>query len=55
MGHANAPPPPLFSSTQDPIVLIRSLAYQLGVEFPEMGADLVQRLTPLDVLRLSKV
>ena len=48
-------PSPHFSSTQDPIALVRSLAYQLGVELPEMGDDLTERLSPLDVLRLTSV
>ena len=37
------------------MTVIRSLAYQLGVEFTDMGAEMVERLTPLDVLRLVNV
>lgn len=35
--------------------MIRSLAYQLGVEYPMMGQFLVDSLSILDVLCLTEV
>ena len=42
-------------SSQDPLAFLRSLAYQLGIEYPSMGKYLVDSLSLLDVLRLTEV
>ncbi|GAX74106.1 hypothetical protein CEUSTIGMA_g1555.t1 [Chlamydomonas eustigma] len=41
-------------STMDPILLLRSLAYQLSLQFPVFAMHLIRGLCMLDVMRLTK-